>query len=122
MPPSARAHAARWLPRPENPAVRFREWALSHAPRPSGLVTPWGSAFLDRRPELAAVTETWNSSHEMAFGDWDNVMVKDLPEDHIAHLFYLAQNAVVKVGCDIGTARPLKHLLRCTRTKSSNLL
>ena len=32
----------------------------------------------------------------MAFGDWDNVKVKDLPEDHMGHLFYLAQNAVVK--------------------------
>jgi len=55
-----------------------------------------GKAYLKRRPELAAVTETWDSSHEMAFGDWDNAMVKDLPDDHIAHLFYLAQNAVVK--------------------------
>lgn len=35
-----------------------------------------GKAYLKRRPELAAVTETWDSSHEMAFGDWDNAMVR----------------------------------------------
>jgi len=55
-----------------------------------------GKAYLKRHLDLEAVTEVWESSHEMAFGDWDNVMVKDLPDDHIGHLFYLAQNAVVK--------------------------
>mmetsp|Transcript_18127 Transcript_18127/g.33205 ORF Transcript_18127/g.33205 Transcript_18127/m.33205 type:complete len:315 (-) Transcript_18127:182-1126(-) len=55
-----------------------------------------GTAFLKRHSELEAVTEVWDSSHEMAFGDWDNAMVKDLTDDSIAHLFYLDQNAVVK--------------------------
>lgn len=55
-----------------------------------------GKTWLKRHPELDAVTEVWDSSHEMAFGNWDNVMVKDLEDDHIGHLFYLAQNAVVK--------------------------
>ena len=32
----------------------------------------------------------------MRFGDWDNMMVKDMPTDSICHLFYLGQNAVVK--------------------------
>ena len=32
----------------------------------------------------------------MRFGAWDNVMVKDLAEDNICHLFYLEQNAVVR--------------------------
>merc|ERR1719473_1753283 len=32
----------------------------------------------------------------MRFGAWDNVMVKDLEDENICHLFYLAQNAVVK--------------------------
>merc|ERR1719473_643465 len=32
----------------------------------------------------------------MRFGAWDNVMVKDLPDENICHLFYLAQNAVVR--------------------------
>ena len=35
-----------------------------------------GKAYLKRHPELADVTETWDSSHEMAFGDWDNKMVR----------------------------------------------
>ena len=53
-----------------------------------------GRAFLRRRPDL---TETlWDSTAEMRFGDWDNVMVKDMPRDSICHLFYLSQNAVVK--------------------------
>jgi len=55
-----------------------------------------GKAYLKRHPELDAVTEVWESKHEMAFGSWDNAMVKDLPDDAIAHLFYLDQNAVVK--------------------------
>jgi len=55
-----------------------------------------GKAYLKRHPELDKVTETWELKHEMAFGSWDNVMVKDLPDDAIAHLFYLDQNAVVK--------------------------
>ena len=32
----------------------------------------------------------------MRFGAWDNVMVKDLDDDNICHLFYLEQNAVVR--------------------------
>ena len=55
-----------------------------------------GKAFLKRRSDIAVAT--WESTAEMKFGDWDNVMVKDLPKDSICHLFYLAQNAVVKAG------------------------
>lgn len=32
-----------------------------------------GRAFLKRRPE--SKTEIWEISHEMAFGDWDNLQV-----------------------------------------------
>ena len=53
-----------------------------------------GRAFLRRRPDLAETL--WDSTAEMRFGDWDNVMVKDMPRDSICHLFYLSQNAVVK--------------------------
>jgi len=56
-----------------------------------------GNAFVKRHEEeLRSKTEVWPSSHEMAFGSWDNIMVKDLPADNICHLFYLAQNALVK--------------------------
>lgn len=56
-----------------------------------------GNAFVKRHEkELRSKTEVWPTSYEMAFGAWDNVMVKDLPADNICHLFYLAQNAVVK--------------------------
>ncbi|KAH8085635.1 Histidine phosphatase [Aureococcus anophagefferens] len=51
-----------------------------------------GKAFLKRRSDIAVAT--WESTAEMKFGDWDNVMVKDLPKDSICHLFYLAQSAV----------------------------
>ncbi|KAH8045941.1 Histidine phosphatase [Aureococcus anophagefferens] len=50
-----------------------------------------GKAFLKRRSDIAVAT--WESTAEMKFGDWDNVMVKDLPKDSICHLFYLAQSA-----------------------------
>lgn len=66
-----------------------------------------GLAWLRRHPELDDVTEVWETSHEMAFGDWDNRMVKDLPNDHIAHLFYLAQNAVVKASAPSPHLAPL---------------
>jgi len=35
-----------------------------------------GRAFLKRRPELEGKTEIWKLSHEMAFGDWDNLAVR----------------------------------------------
>uniref|UniRef100_A0A6U4LIK6 Uncharacterized protein n=1 Tax=Phaeomonas parva TaxID=124430 RepID=A0A6U4LIK6_9STRA len=54
-----------------------------------------GRAYLKRHPELEAVTEEWDESAEMHFGAWDNVRVRDLPDDNICHLFYLDQNAVV---------------------------
>jgi len=55
-----------------------------------------GRAYTKRHAELAAKTEEWDDSAEMRFGAWDNKMVKDLEDDNICHLFYLAQNAVVK--------------------------
>jgi broad specificity phosphatase PhoE len=55
-----------------------------------------GRAYVKRHAELAAKTEEWDDSAEMRFGAWDNKMVKDLEDDNICHLFYLAQNAVVK--------------------------
>jgi len=55
-----------------------------------------GRAYANRHAELAAKTEEWDDSAEMRFGAWDNKMVKDLEDDNICHLFYLAQNAVVK--------------------------
>jgi len=55
-----------------------------------------GRAFVRRHPELGQRTEEWEDAAEMRFGAWDNVMVKDLADDNICHLFYLAQNAVVK--------------------------
>jgi len=55
-----------------------------------------GRAFIRRHPELNERTEEWDDAAEMRFGAWDNVMVKDLADDNICHLFYLAQNAVVK--------------------------
>ena len=45
---------------------------------------------------MHATRELWDDSAEMAFGSWDNVMVKDLADDNICHLFYLGQNALVK--------------------------
>lgn len=55
-----------------------------------------GLAFVNRHPELKTRTEYWKEAAEMRFGSWDNVMVKDLEDDNICHLFYLTQNAVVK--------------------------
>ena len=58
-----------------------------------------GKAFLKRRKadgSATLVVEEWDSSAEMRFGDWDNMMVKDMPTDSLCHLFYLTQNAVVK--------------------------
>lgn len=55
-----------------------------------------GEAFIKRHEELREKTEIWNESAEMQFGEWDNVMVKDLPGDNICHLFYLSANALVK--------------------------
>ena len=55
-----------------------------------------GLAYTKRHPELEERTEYWEDAAEMRFGAWDNVMVKDLPDENICHLFYLAQNAVVK--------------------------
>ena len=55
-----------------------------------------GRAWIRRHEELAGKTEIWDDTAEMHFGSWDNVMVKDLADDNICHLFYLAQNAVVK--------------------------
>ena len=52
-----------------------------------------GRAYAKRHAELAAKTEEWDDSAEMRFGAWDNKMVKDLEDDNICHLFYLAQNA-----------------------------
>ena len=42
------------------------------------------------------MTEEWEETAEMRFGAWDNVMVKDLDDDNICHLFYLEQNSVVR--------------------------
>jgi broad specificity phosphatase PhoE len=56
-----------------------------------------GKAFLQRKPSFPQDRVlTWESAAEMRFGDWDNMMVKDMPTDSICHLFYLGQNAVVK--------------------------
>jgi len=55
-----------------------------------------GLAYTRRHPELSERTEYWEDAAEMRFGAWDNVMVKDLANDNICHLFYLTQNAVVK--------------------------
>jgi len=55
-----------------------------------------GRAYVKWQPALAAKTEVWQDTAEMRFGAWDNRMVKDLEDDNICHLFYLAQNAVVK--------------------------
>lgn len=57
-----------------------------------------GEAWVARHAPLRMRVETWDDTAEMRFGDWDNVMVKDMPETSICHLFYLAQNAVVKSG------------------------
>jgi len=55
-----------------------------------------GLAFVRRHPHLEERVEYWEDAAEMRFGSWDNVMVKDLADDNICHLFYLKQNAVVK--------------------------
>jgi len=55
-----------------------------------------GMAWVRRHPEAAGLVETWDETAEMRFGAWDNVKVKDLPADSICHLFYLAQNALVR--------------------------
>jgi len=56
-----------------------------------------GEAFVRRREaELRPLVELWEDTAEMRFGAWDNQMVKDLAADNICHLFYLAQNAMVK--------------------------
>lgn len=55
-----------------------------------------GRAYVRRHPELEAKTEVWDDTAEQQFGVWDNLMVKDLEDDNICHLFYLTQNAVVK--------------------------
>jgi hypothetical protein len=52
-----------------------------------------GVAFLCRHSrELSSITEVWPEAREMAFGSWDNELVAHLPDDSIAHLFYLSQN------------------------------
>jgi broad specificity phosphatase PhoE len=55
-----------------------------------------GLAYVKRHTEFAARTELWEDTAEMRFGGWDNVKVKDLEDTNICHLFYLAQNALVK--------------------------
>jgi broad specificity phosphatase PhoE len=55
-----------------------------------------GEAFIERHPELREKSEIWHDSAEMQFGEWDNMMVKDLAPGNICHLFYLSANAVVK--------------------------
>lgn len=56
-----------------------------------------GEAYVRRHEAtLRARTEVWEDAAEMRFGSWDNQMVKDLPAECICHLFYLAQNAVVR--------------------------
>jgi len=55
-----------------------------------------GLAFVRRHPDLEERVEYWEDAAEMRFGSWDNMMVKDLDDDNICHLFYLTQNAVVK--------------------------
>jgi len=55
-----------------------------------------GLAFVRRHPKLEERVEYWEDAAEMRFGKWDNMMVKDLADDNICHLFYLTQNAVVK--------------------------
>ncbi|KAL3925610.1 MAG: hypothetical protein SGPRY_003606 [Prymnesium sp.] len=55
-----------------------------------------GLAYVRRHPELEERVEYWDDAAEMRFGAWDNVMVKDLDEESIGHLFYLDQNTVVK--------------------------
>eukprot|EP00918_Siedleckia_nematoides_P064711 GHVU01140705.1.p1 GENE.GHVU01140705.1~~GHVU01140705.1.p1 ORF type:complete len:318 (-),score=40.34 GHVU01140705.1:776-1681(-) len=50
--------------------------------------------YAKAHPEIPVMTV--EATKEMAFGDWDDVQVKDVPWDSIGHLFYLEQNAVVK--------------------------
>eukprot|EP00239_Pterosperma_sp_CCMP1384_P005050 CAMPEP_0197848848 /NCGR_PEP_ID=MMETSP1438-20131217/10215_1 /TAXON_ID=1461541 /ORGANISM="Pterosperma sp., Strain CCMP1384" /LENGTH=945 /DNA_ID=CAMNT_0043461277 /DNA_START=270 /DNA_END=3107 /DNA_ORIENTATION=- len=63
---------------------------------PLGRAKDTAEAFLQSNPHLREVAEVWWESHEMAFGGWDNVMVKDMEDANICHLFYLQQNAIVK--------------------------
>lgn len=49
--------------------------------------------FMKRHPEIKY--EKNPETKEMAFGEWDNVRVIDIPADSIAHLFYLDQNVLV---------------------------
>ena len=77
-----------------------------------------GKAFLRRNGSDRVAVETWPSSAEMQFGDWDNMMVKDMPTESICHLFYLAQNAVVKsagryVDPASGGAVPGENFVEC---------
>uniref|UniRef100_A0A0G4FGM3 Uncharacterized protein n=1 Tax=Chromera velia CCMP2878 TaxID=1169474 RepID=A0A0G4FGM3_9ALVE len=53
-----------------------------------------GEAFAKLHPDIP--TETMDSTAEMAFGEWDNMMVKDVDPEDTAHLFYLDQNSLVK--------------------------
>merc|ERR1719421_2021804 len=46
-----------------------------------------GLAYVRRHPELQAKVEYWEDAAEMRFGAWDNVMVKDLEDENICHLF-----------------------------------
>lgn len=56
-----------------------------------------GGAFVKRHGiEMLSKVEKWEEAAEMRFGAWDNVMVKDLDDENICHLFYLDQNAIVK--------------------------
>jgi len=55
-----------------------------------------GLAFVRRHPHLEERVQYWEDAAEMRFGVWDNMMVKDLADDNICHLFYLKQNAIVK--------------------------
>ena len=78
-----------------------------------------GRAFLARKPSFPQDRVlTWESAAEMRFGDWDNMMVKDMPTESICHLFYLAQNAVVKsagryVDPASGGAVPGENFVEC---------
>lgn len=58
-----------------------------------------GMAYVNKlAPDVRShvAVESWPDSVEMAFGDWDNMEVRHMPPNHICHLFYLDQNAIVK--------------------------
>ncbi|CEL99898.1 unnamed protein product [Vitrella brassicaformis CCMP3155] len=61
---------------------------------PLGRAKHTGEAFAKRHPDIPTVVV--DATKEMAFGEWDNLMVKDLCKTSIGHLFYLEQNAMVK--------------------------